>query len=137
MHTRPILKSIFEPFNDGQKCFYIGCIAGPHFATDRLALIIDNGSDDHLNQIGPMVFTKASLSDAVTTATLKVDRGGIEENQIKIREQIPAMGEDKLLNKVLIATGCKWGCPILVFQNFTQKSPWPGKGGEDPTLQCR
>ena len=99
------LEALLEPFNDGQKCCDIGRVAGPHLTADGLALIVDDGPDHHLDKIGPVVLAEASLPDALPAAALEVDRGGVEKDQIQIREQIPAMGEDKLLDKVLVAAG--------------------------------
>ena len=63
----------FQPFNDRQKSCHIGRISGPHLTADRLALIIDNCSNDHLNPVGQVVFAEAELANTLSTAPLKFE----------------------------------------------------------------
>jgi hypothetical protein len=62
--------------------FDISRIAGPHLAADGLAVTVDNGSDDHLMQIGSVVFAVSSFSDT-STLSLEVDGGRIKKDQIQ------------------------------------------------------
>ncbi len=66
-------KSLSDSIRYRDQRFNISRIAGPHFAADGPALIVDNGSDNHLVQIRPVVFAKSPLTNAFTTATLEVD----------------------------------------------------------------
>src|SRR5512135_727157 len=90
----------------------IGGVARPQFAADRPPLAVEHGPDDHLVQVGPMVFAEASLAQVFPAITLEVDGGGVEEYQLKVREEIPPVGEQLLFDPVLDAP---WGerCPSL------------------------
>src|SRR5215207_312890 len=54
-----------------------------------------------------MVLAEAPLADVLTTFALEVDRRGVEEDQLQIAEEVPAVVEDPLLDPVLEAAGCE------------------------------
>ena len=103
-----------------QRCD-ISRIARPHLAAHGLTFIVDNGADDHLIQIGPVVFAKPLFSDVFTTLALKVDGCRIEKDHIQSREQIPMIEENRLFDQVFVTPGSKRRGSVLIFDHFSQK----------------
>jgi hypothetical protein len=66
------LKSRFESVNDRQQTVDIGGITWPHLTANRLALVIKNRADNHLDQIRPVVLAKSSLTDTFTAMALEL-----------------------------------------------------------------
>ncbi len=52
-----------------------------------------------------MVLAEAALADVLAAFALEVDRGGVEEHQLEVGEQVAAVGEQVLLDAVLGAAG--------------------------------
>jgi len=69
-------KSLSDSICYWDQCFDISRIARPHLAADGLALSVDNGPDNHLIQIGSVVFAEPPFADGSTLA-LEVDGSGI------------------------------------------------------------
>src|ERR1019366_9780238 len=46
--------------------------------------------------------------------TLEVDRGGVEEHELKVSEEVAAVGEELLFDAVLGASGCEGGLARLL-----------------------
>jgi hypothetical protein len=55
-------------------------MAWAHLATNRLALIVDDGTDHHLSKRSPVVLAETSLADTLSALFFKVDRVCIEKN---------------------------------------------------------
>jgi hypothetical protein len=82
--------------------FDIGGIAGPHLATDRPALIVNEHSHDHLLEVRPVILAEAPFAEALSAFSLKVDRRIVDENQLKAAEQIAPGLEHVLFDEVLV-----------------------------------
>jgi hypothetical protein len=54
-----------------------------------------------------MVLAVAALTDRLSASSLEVDRGRIEEDQLKLCEEITPTGEECLLNEVFVAPESK------------------------------
>ena len=58
-----------------------------------------------LVSLGTMIFGMPALADSLASFALEIDRRGIEEHDIQIGEQIPALSEQRLLNEILVGAG--------------------------------
>jgi hypothetical protein len=119
-------KSLSDSIRYRDQRFNISRIAWPHFAADGLALIVDNGPDNHLIQIGSVVFAEPPFADGSALA-LEVDGGGIKKDQIQTGEQMPLIEENRLFYQILVAPGSKRRGSFLVIDLFSQKSHCPVK----------
>ena len=91
---------------------------------DRPALLVEDHADDHLLQVGPVVFAVASLAKGRTALALEVDRGRVEEDELKRGEQVPVPGEEGFLDQVLGAPGSEGLGGSLLGERLTE----PGHG---------
>jgi len=64
-------------------------------------MIVENSPDHHLIEIRPMVLAVASLAQGLSPFPLKVERGGIEKDQVQPLEQMPLAVEEVFFRKVL------------------------------------
>src|ERR1019366_6548370 len=103
-----------QAIHDGDQRGHVGGVAGPQFAADRSALPVDHGPHDHLVEVGAVVFAEATLADVLSAFTLEVDRGGVEEHELKVSEEVAAVGEELLFDAVLGASGCEGGLARLL-----------------------
>ena len=94
-----------QAIHDGDQRRHVGGVARPQLAADRPPLAVEHRPDDHLVQVGPMVLAVAALADVLAALALEVDRGGVEEDQLEIGEEVAAVGEQLLLDPVLDAAG--------------------------------
>ena len=67
-----------------------------------------------------MVLAVAMLPQTLATMPLKIDRGGIEEHEIHLAEEIPALIEESLFDPVFHASGATQ-CGRLRFDGFAQE----------------
>jgi hypothetical protein len=86
-------KSLSDSICYWDQRFDISRIARPHLAADGLAIIVDNGPDNHLVQIGSVVFAEPPFANGSALA-LEVDGGGIKKDQIQTGEQILLIKEN-------------------------------------------
>src|SRR4051812_7995378 len=59
-----------EAIDDGDQGLHIGGIARPELTADRPPLAVEDRADDHLIEVGPMVFAEASPADVLTALAL-------------------------------------------------------------------
>ncbi|MCJ8503243.1 hypothetical protein MRX98_21900, partial [Desulfatitalea sp. M08but] len=116
------VEALLEPLDHRQKRCDIGRIAGPHLATNRPALIVDNRPDHHLDKIVPMILAEFSLTDALSATALEVNRGGIEKDQIQIRKQVATIRKQELFNQILVAARRNAGAVVRPADLLTQKT---------------
>jgi hypothetical protein len=120
-------KSLSDSLGYRDQRFDISRIAWPHLATDGLAFIVDNGSDNHLIQIGPVVFAKSFFANGCAAGAFEVDGGGIEKDQIQTGEHVPLIEENRFFYQILVASGSKRRSGFLVINDFSQKGHCPVK----------
>ena len=72
-----------------------------------------------------MVFAKAPLAQALAAFAFKIDRSGIEKDQIQLGEKIFALKENVLFDRILDAPGGKGRRIFLIGKFFTQKAHSP------------
>jgi hypothetical protein len=77
-------KAAAKSFDLRYQSSHIGRVPRPHFTTDRPTVVVENGTNHHLVQIWPVVFTKAPFTKVTTALTLEVDRGRIEKDQVQL-----------------------------------------------------
>src|SRR5271157_961737 len=68
-----------------------------------------------------MILAVAKLTDRFAAITFEIDRGGVEENNIKSGKQITTHPEHILFNQILDASRCKRRLSFLIFQPFPKK----------------
>ena len=61
-----------------------------------------------------MVLAEAPLADVLAALALEVDRGGVEEDQLQVGEEVAPVGEQLLLDPVLDAAGCERRLVLLL-----------------------
>jgi hypothetical protein len=61
-----------------------------------------------------MILTEASLADVLPAIALERDRRRVEEDELEVGEEVPAVGEDPLLDPVLGASGCERRLVLLL-----------------------
>ena len=61
-----------------------------------------------------MVLAEPPLADVLAALALEVDRGGVEEDQLEIGEEVTPVGEQPLLDPVLGAAGCERRLVLLL-----------------------
>ena len=79
-------KPALQPFHDRNQALYIGRIARPEFATDRITITVQHHTHHHLLQVGTMIFRMTARADGLAALALEVDRGGVEEHDVQIGE---------------------------------------------------
>jgi hypothetical protein len=72
-----------------------------------------------------VVLAKPTLADGLTSAAFKIDRGGIEKDQIQFGEKIFALKKNVLFDRILNASGSKGRRIFLIAKFFTQKAHGP------------
>src|SRR6516165_415200 len=79
-----------EPVHDRDQRLDIGGVARPHLTADRPAVAVEHGADDHLLEVGAVVLAVPVLPQLVTAFALEIDRRGVEEHHLGVREQVAA-----------------------------------------------
>src|SRR5512135_224111 len=97
-----------QAIDHGDQRRHVGGVAGPQFAADRTPLSIEHSPDDHLVEGGPMILAEAPLANLLAALPLEVDRGGVEEDQMQVGEEVTAVGEYLLLDPILDAARGEW-----------------------------
>lgn len=90
-------KAFLEAIRDGNQGLHIRRVSRPDLAAHRTAVIIDERRHRHLVQVRSMIFAVPLLSQGLSALALKVDRGGIKEEQVSAREKIAVVLEKLLL----------------------------------------
>ena len=116
-------KTASEPFHHGGGGRHIGGVARPHLGSDGGAFPVEDDAHDHLETIGPVFLAVTRLADR-TSLAFKVERGGVEEDEIEGGEQILAVVEELLLDDVLRAPH-REGVIHLVLDLTPQKGHGP------------
>jgi hypothetical protein len=62
-----------------------------------------------LFEIGSVIFTVTALANDLSTAAFKVERSGVEKDQLHFGEQIPSALKERLLDEVFVAANCTDG----------------------------
>jgi hypothetical protein len=114
-----------QPIDHRHQALHIGSVAGPQFAADRPATVIENGADHHLLSIRPVIFTVPELSQGLAAFALEIDRGGVEEDQIEPGEERPVLVKQAFFDQILGAAGSECGCVALISKLFTEKGHGP------------
>ncbi len=78
-------------------------VARPGLRADRPALAVEHHRDDHLVEVRPVILAVAAPAQPLPAGALEVEAGGVHEHHVQGREQIPPMGEQRLLDQVLDA----------------------------------
>ena len=123
LDPEPTLESIHY----GDQRLHVGRVAGPQLAANRSALSVQDRPHDHLMKIRPMILGVAVLAQSFPAFSLEVDRGGVEENELEIGEEIAAVSKQIFLDSVLDTARSEWCLVLLLFlgQHFTQPSHGP------------
>src|ERR1019366_1000979 len=109
-------ESRLQPIDDGDQTLHIGGVAGPEFAAERIAVVVQHHAHHHLPEVGTMILRVSALADGLASLALEVDRGGVEEHDVQLGEQVPAPGEQLLFDEVLVGAGSeRRGAILLVF----------------------
>jgi hypothetical protein len=90
-------------------------------------MAIQHGADDHLLQVGTMIFAVTVLSQFQAAVAFEVQGGGVEENDLQIGEQIAATLEDAFFDQVFGAAWNEFGGTLLltVWQSFSEPAHGP------------
>src|SRR6266446_16387 len=64
----------------------VGRVARPHLAANRATLHIHCHAYHHLLEIGPVILIVTALTDRLSTLALKVERSGVEKDQLHFGE---------------------------------------------------
>src|SRR5262245_45570460 len=94
-------ETLSHALNYREESFDIGRVARPHLATDWSTLDVQDNADDHLVEIEPMIFSVAAFTDLHSASAIKVERSGIEKDQVDFGKQIASMLEELFLNQIL------------------------------------
>src|SRR6201987_3739944 len=96
-------ETLFHPPNYRQERFDIGGVARPQLAADRSALDVQGHADYHLRKIGPVILTVAASTDGLSASAFKIERGGVEKDEVHFAKQIASTVEQLFLNQILQA----------------------------------
>jgi len=69
-------------FDNRQKGGDIGSVARPHLTANRATLHIQGHAYDHLLEIGAVIFSVTALADRLSATAFKIQRGGVEKDQL-------------------------------------------------------
>jgi len=83
----------------------VGGIAGPHFRADRPSVAVNDEAEDHLVEVGPIIFGIAALPEALAAFAVERQAGRIHEHDAEIGEQIAPPLEQLFFDQVLHAAG--------------------------------
>ena len=67
------IETSLDSFHNRDQRFHVGGVAGPHLAAQRTPVVIEDGTDHHLIEIGTVVFAEAQLTDGFPSRSLKID----------------------------------------------------------------
>src|SRR5271166_4631722 len=81
----------------------VGSVARPHLRAYRPAVAVDEHSQDHLIEVGPMVLGEAAPTERLAARAFEIEARGIHEYDIERGQQIAPMGEQLLLQDILHA----------------------------------
>ena len=96
MHPEAALQPLGHPVEGG----HVGGVARPHLAADRNAVAVDDHPQHHLLAIAAVVLALAVLAQRLAALTGEEQRGGVEEHQVEVGEQVAAPREQRLLDEV-------------------------------------
>src|SRR5208283_1721115 len=92
------------------------CFPATSLSACRPAVAVDEHSQDHLIEIGPMVLGEAAPSESLAARALEIEARGVHEHDVERGEQIPPAGEQLFLQNVLHAARRKRrGGILLIF----------------------
>ena len=77
-------------FHDRHKGRDVDRVARPHLTANRATLYIHGHAYDHLLEIGSVTLIVTALVDRLSTTAFKVERSGVEKDQLHFSEKIPA-----------------------------------------------
>src|SRR5690349_18678253 len=109
------IKTSPDSFHYRDQRLYVGGVAVPHLTAQRTPVIIEDGSDHHLIEIGTIVFAEALLADSLSSLSLKIDGCRIEEDEIQPGKKVAVQQEKPLFDNVLGASGSEGSRTLLVF----------------------
>ncbi|MDE0522103.1 MAG: hypothetical protein OXH79_09140 [Boseongicola sp.] len=96
-HAEPGLEALGHQVERGD----VGRVARPHVARHRNAVPVDHHAEDHLPAVVAAVLALAEPARRLAAEAGEVQRGGVEEHQVEVGEQVPAAGEQRLIDEVL------------------------------------
>ena len=79
---------------------HVGGVARPHLAAHRNAVAVDDHPQHHLLAIAAVVLALAILAQRLAAIAGEEQRGGVEEHQVEVGEEIAAPREQRLLDEV-------------------------------------
>ena len=132
MQTVPIRNRVFSRSTTGARLFTSAVLPGrPELAAYRGAVLIQHHAHHHLLQIGTMILGVATPTEGLAPLSLEVDRGAVEEHQVQLGEQVPALGEQLLFDEILDGSRCKGrGAALVVLRQFLSQ---PSHGAVEMT----
>ena len=96
VHREAALQALGHPVEGG----HVGGVARPHLAAHRNAVAVDDHPQHHLLAIAAPVLALAVLAQRLAAIAGEEQRGGVEEHQVEVGEQVAAPREQRLLDKV-------------------------------------
>ena len=117
-------EALLQTIDDRDQGLGVGDVARPQFATNRPAGAVEQHSQNQLLAVGAMVFAVAVAAQRLAAVALEVDRGGVEEHQVELAEQVAAAAEPGFLDQVLGAARAEGRGGALVGQLLAE----PGHG---------
>ena len=91
-------------FDHGQETLGVGGVARPHFATQGTPAHIEGDANNHLGQVGPVVFAIAVLADTLPASSLEINGGRIKEHQAHFAKEIALALKEGFFDHILGAT---------------------------------
>ena len=97
------LESFLQSLHDWNQCGYVRHVAGPHLATDGMAVLVQYRADHHLHQVRPVVLAVAAAANILAAFPFEIQAGRVEEYQFQFREEVLLPQEKLFLDQVLPA----------------------------------
>ena len=95
-------ETLAQPRDHRDQRGHVSCIARPHLAADGSTVLVDDDAEDHLMQIGASVFGMTIAAERLAAFALEIEAGRIEDCQPDIVEETAALGEQLLLDQILV-----------------------------------
>ena len=121
----PDRKPAPQPLDYRNERRYIRRVPRPHFAADRLTLIVQDDPHHHLIEVGAVILAVAQSADGLASFAFEVDGGGVEEDAIQTGKKITARQKQVLLDHILCAARGEGGAVFLVFEFLSQEGHRP------------
>jgi hypothetical protein len=121
-------KAAAQAVDHGQQHPDIGCVARRDLGADRPSLGVDDHAQDQLHQVGPVVLRVAPLPERLPARALEAERGGVQEDDGELAEQVAAVRKQRFLDLVFDAARGKGRRMRLAAIRGVQLLPEPSHG---------